>query len=285
MVLVSLVRRRRRSFTPCPVVSVLAAGSVFLIRERRDGRGPRRGAGARTAARAAGLLRTAPRPPGRWSCSRPRPCSTWPTPRSCRWSALYITDARRHRRPGGRGRAGGPGGHDPGGAGCRLAVRPLGPQVGLRHRLRRPAGAHLPVLADAQIRGCWSPCRRWTASAPASTAWSIVAMCADLTRGKGGFNALPGLIATALSVGGVIGPLGAGFLVAAPGVQRRLLRLRRHRRRRRRRCSSSACRRRARARGPAATCAVRTRRLDVEEWTMARERPDGIWLDLDRCSR
>jgi MFS family permease len=40
----------------------------------------------------------------------------------------------------------------------------------------------------------------------------IVAMCADLTRGKGGFNALSGMIATALAVGGVIGPLGAGFL-------------------------------------------------------------------------
>jgi MFS family permease len=40
----------------------------------------------------------------------------------------------------------------------------------------------------------------------------IVAMCADLTKGKGGFNALSGLIATALAIGGVIGPLGAGFL-------------------------------------------------------------------------
>jgi len=42
---------------------------------------------------------------------------------------------------------------------------------------------------------------------------AIVAMCADLTRGKGGFNALSGLIATALSVGGVIGPIGSGFLI------------------------------------------------------------------------
>jgi MFS family permease len=40
----------------------------------------------------------------------------------------------------------------------------------------------------------------------------IVAVCADLTRGKGGFNALAGLIATALSVGAVIGPLGTGLL-------------------------------------------------------------------------
>src|SRR5207244_8771960 len=41
----------------------------------------------------------------------------------------------------------------------------------------------------------------------------IVATCADLTRGKGGFNALQGLLATALSVGGVVGPLVAGVLV------------------------------------------------------------------------
>ena len=38
-------------------------------------------------------------------------------------------------------------------------------------------------------------------------------MCADLTRGKERFNALSGLSATALSLGGVIGPLGSGFLV------------------------------------------------------------------------
>jgi MFS family permease len=42
---------------------------------------------------------------------------------------------------------------------------------------------------------------------------AIVAMCADLTRGRGRFNALQGLIATALSVGGVVGPVLAGFLV------------------------------------------------------------------------
>ncbi len=42
---------------------------------------------------------------------------------------------------------------------------------------------------------------------------AVVAVCADLTRGKGRFNALSGLIATALSVGGVVGPLGSGFLV------------------------------------------------------------------------
>jgi MFS family permease len=42
---------------------------------------------------------------------------------------------------------------------------------------------------------------------------AVVAMCADLTQGKGRFNALQGLIATALSVGGVVGPLSSGFLV------------------------------------------------------------------------
>ena len=40
----------------------------------------------------------------------------------------------------------------------------------------------------------------------------VVAICADLTRGKGGFNALSGVIATALAVGGVLGPLGTGAL-------------------------------------------------------------------------
>jgi MFS family permease len=41
---------------------------------------------------------------------------------------------------------------------------------------------------------------------------AVVAMCADLTRGKGGFNALQGMLATAQAVGGVVGPLGAGWL-------------------------------------------------------------------------
>lgn len=40
----------------------------------------------------------------------------------------------------------------------------------------------------------------------------IVAICADLTKGKGGFNSLTGLAATAQAVGGVVGPVGAGFL-------------------------------------------------------------------------
>jgi MFS family permease len=46
---------------------------------------------------------------------------------------------------------------------------------------------------------------------------AIVAMCADLTRGKGRFNALSGLIATALAVGGVIGPLSSGIIVQSLG--------------------------------------------------------------------
>jgi MFS family permease len=40
----------------------------------------------------------------------------------------------------------------------------------------------------------------------------IVAVCADLTRGTGGFNALSGVMATALAVGGVLGPIGTGAL-------------------------------------------------------------------------
>ncbi|QEL17500.1 MFS transporter [Limnoglobus roseus] len=45
----------------------------------------------------------------------------------------------------------------------------------------------------------------------------IVSMVADLTHGKGGFNALSGLIATALSIGGVIGPLMTGALTQTLG--------------------------------------------------------------------
>jgi hypothetical protein len=41
---------------------------------------------------------------------------------------------------------------------------------------------------------------------------AVVAVCADLTRGRGGFNALQGMLATALAVGGVLGPLAAGWL-------------------------------------------------------------------------
>ena len=42
---------------------------------------------------------------------------------------------------------------------------------------------------------------------------AIVSMSADLTRGKGGFNTLMGLFATALAVGGVVGPLTTGVLI------------------------------------------------------------------------
>jgi MFS family permease len=38
-------------------------------------------------------------------------------------------------------------------------------------------------------------------------------MSADLTHGKGGFNTLMGLFATALAVGGVVGPLLTGVLI------------------------------------------------------------------------
>ncbi len=64
-------------------------------------------------------------------------------------------------------------------------------------------------------------------SSPASVVWlqgldgigagiygvAIVAMAADLTRGKGRFNTLMGLFATALAIGGVAGPLLSGVLV------------------------------------------------------------------------
>lgn len=42
---------------------------------------------------------------------------------------------------------------------------------------------------------------------------AIVSMSADLTRGKGGFNTLMGLFATAVAVGGVLGPLMTGMLI------------------------------------------------------------------------
>jgi MFS family permease len=42
---------------------------------------------------------------------------------------------------------------------------------------------------------------------------AVVSLSADLTRGKGGFNTLMGLFATALAIGGVIGPLMSGLLV------------------------------------------------------------------------
>jgi MFS family permease len=42
---------------------------------------------------------------------------------------------------------------------------------------------------------------------------AVVSLSADLTREKGGFNTLMGLFATALAIGGVIGPVISGLLV------------------------------------------------------------------------
>ncbi len=48
---------------------------------------------------------------------------------------------------------------------------------------------------------------------------AVVAMSADLTRGKGGFNTVMGLFATALAIGGVAGPLLTGVTVQNLGFQ------------------------------------------------------------------
>jgi len=45
----------------------------------------------------------------------------------------------------------------------------------------------------------------------------VIALAADLTRGKGRFNTLAGLFATALATGGVLGPLISGALVQHMG--------------------------------------------------------------------
>jgi len=42
---------------------------------------------------------------------------------------------------------------------------------------------------------------------------TAMAICADLTRGRGHFNALVGLLATAGALGGVVGPLAGGLIV------------------------------------------------------------------------
>ncbi len=42
---------------------------------------------------------------------------------------------------------------------------------------------------------------------------AVVALAADLTRGKGRFNTLVGLFATALAIGGVVGPVLSGLLI------------------------------------------------------------------------
>jgi MFS family permease len=46
---------------------------------------------------------------------------------------------------------------------------------------------------------------------------AVVAIAADLTRGKGHFNALAGIFATAVAAGGVLGPLLSGVLVQQLG--------------------------------------------------------------------
>src|SRR5206468_4040567 len=48
---------------------------------------------------------------------------------------------------------------------------------------------------------------------------AVVAIAADLTRGKGHFNTVTGLFATALAFGGVAGPLIARALVQQLGFQ------------------------------------------------------------------
>lgn len=48
---------------------------------------------------------------------------------------------------------------------------------------------------------------------------AVVALTADLTHGKGHFNSLMGLFATALAIGGVAGPLLSGFLIQHLGFQ------------------------------------------------------------------
>ena len=83
--------------------------------------------------------------------------------------------------------------------------------------------AYLPVLADKRppdagrfLRCCWM------GSACGHLWRGVIVLCADLTRGKGGFNALQGLIATALSVGGVL-PRKCRLHRAAPRLPYRLL--------------------------------------------------------------
>jgi MFS family permease len=42
---------------------------------------------------------------------------------------------------------------------------------------------------------------------------TTIALCADITRGRGHFNALTGALATSVGIGGVIGPVVAGMVV------------------------------------------------------------------------
>jgi MFS family permease len=41
----------------------------------------------------------------------------------------------------------------------------------------------------------------------------VISLAADLTQGRGKFNTLSGLFATALAIGGVVGPVISGFVV------------------------------------------------------------------------
>lgn len=50
-----------------------------------------------------------------------------------------------------------------------------------------------------------------------SAAFVWLGFAADLTWGKGRFNTLTGLFATAVAVGGIAGPLAGGFLVQHAG--------------------------------------------------------------------
>ena len=45
----------------------------------------------------------------------------------------------------------------------------------------------------------------------------VISLAADLTRGRGRFNTLTGLFATALATGGVVGPVLSGFLIQHAG--------------------------------------------------------------------
>ena len=56
---------------------------------------------------------------------------------------------------------------------------------------------------------------------------AVPSCSADLTRGKGSFNTLMGLFATALAIGGVAGPSLSGVLVHASRLPPDLLRFRR----------------------------------------------------------
>lgn len=45
----------------------------------------------------------------------------------------------------------------------------------------------------------------------------VISLAADLTRGRGRFNTLTGMFATAVAVGGVVGPIISGFVLERGG--------------------------------------------------------------------